>query len=82
MFYSQQPLRFQPGSRWQYSTAGIDVLGRIVEVVSGKACADFYTDRIFVPLGMKNTTFWPNARQAAHVAKSYKPGQSSGLEEN
>ena len=81
MFYSQQPLRFQPGSRWQYSTAGIDVLGRIVEVVSGKACADFYTDRIFVPLGMKNTTFWPNARQAAHVAKSYKPGQSSGLEE-
>lgn len=81
MGYSQQPLRFPPGTKWEYSNAGINTLGRIVEVVSGKPFADFLQERIFTPLGMKETTFWPTPSQAKRVAKSYQPAKEGrGLE--
>ena len=52
------PLDFQPGSRWAYSgLAGIDTLGRIVEVASGLTFDEFLWQRIFDPLGMKDTAF-------------------------
>jgi CubicO group peptidase (beta-lactamase class C family) len=42
----------------------------------------FLDERLFQPLGMKDTTFWPNEKQAARIAKSYKPGPGNqGLEE-
>jgi CubicO group peptidase (beta-lactamase class C family) len=52
------PLLFNPGDRWEYSL-GVDVLGRLVEVVSGKPLDEFFRSRIFVPLGMKDTYFYP-----------------------
>src|SRR5262249_21136885 len=61
--YSQQPLQFPPGSRWSYSNAGINTLGRIVEVVSGMSYAEFLQNRLFAPLSMKDTTFWPTSAQ-------------------
>lgn len=72
--YANKPLQFEPGSKWTYSTAGINVLGRIVEVVSGQPYAEFLAARIFKPLGMKSTTFWPTARQARRLATAYAPG--------
>lgn len=52
------PLDFQPGTRWSYSPgAGIDVLGRIVEIASGLTFDQFLQQRIFGPLGMRDTTF-------------------------
>ena len=52
------PLDFQPGTRWAYSgLAGIDTLGRIVEVASGLTFDEFLRQRVFEPLGMKDTTF-------------------------
>lgn len=55
---SQVPLEFQPGSRWTYSPgAGFDPLGRIVEIVSGQSLDQFLKQRIFDPLGMKDTFF-------------------------
>jgi CubicO group peptidase (beta-lactamase class C family) len=72
MAYSQVPLRFQPGSRWQYSNAGINTLGRIVEIVSGERYEDFMVGHILQPLGMKDTSFRPSAAQAARVVKAYK----------
>jgi CubicO group peptidase (beta-lactamase class C family) len=81
MAYSQQPLKFAPGSRWEYCNSGMNVLGRIVEVVSGESYADFLQDRIFKPLGMKDTTFWPSASQAKRLAKTYQPTKDGkGLE--
>ena len=81
MAYSQQPLKFAPGSRWEYCNSGINVLGRIVEVVSGDSFADFLQDRIFKPLGMKDTTFWPSTSQAKRLAKTYQPANDGkGLE--
>jgi len=82
MAYAQQPLQFPPGSKWQYSNAGINTLGRIVEVVSGQPYAVFLERRIFRPLGMEDTTFWPSRRQLKRLAKSYQPrSDGSGLEE-
>ncbi len=82
MAYSQQPLRFPPGSKWEYSNPGINTLGRIIEVVSGQKFADFLQRRVLDPLGMKDTTFWPTPGQAKRLAKSYKPAAGgAGLEE-
>lgn len=81
MAYSQQPLKFAPGSRWEYCNSGINVLGRVVEVVSGEPFAEFLRERIFRPLGMKDTTFWPSANQAKRLAKTYQPTKGGkGLE--
>ena len=68
---SQQPLEFEPGSRWKYSTAGSNVIGRIVEVVSGQRFEVFLQERFLNPLGMSNTTFFPSEWQASRTAKSY-----------
>lgn len=82
MAYSQQPLHFPPGSRWEYSNAGINTLGRIVEVVSGEPFADFLQRRIFKPLGMRNTAFHLSTGQVKRLAKSYRPRKAGpGLEE-
>ena len=82
MGYAQQALKFPPGSRWEYSNAGINTLGRIVEVVSGQPYAEFLERRLFQPLGMKDTTFWPTPAQAKRIANSYQnQAGGSGLEE-
>ena len=57
--YSQQPLQFEPGTRWQYSNMGLATLGRIIEVLSGKSYQDFLAERIFQPLGMEDSFFFP-----------------------
>ena len=80
MAYSQQPLRFPPGSKWEYSNPGINTLGRLVEVASGQKFADFLEQRIFKPLGLTDTTFWPTPAQANRIAKSYKSKTGGGLE--
>ena len=69
---SRQPLRFQPGSRWSYSTAGFDILGRIIEVVSGIPFDRFLQRRVFDPLGMKDTSFWIRSKAKDRWARSYQ----------
>jgi len=76
---AREPLRFQPGSRWGYSTAGIDVLGRVVEVVSGMTFDAFLRQRLFDPLGMKDTTFWPTPAQMKRLAHTYLPNADTGV---
>ncbi len=80
--YAREALLFPPGSKWQYCNSGINTLGRIVEVASGQPYAEFMQQRLFNPLGMKDTTFWPSPAQAARLAKSYKTNKATGkLEE-
>jgi CubicO group peptidase (beta-lactamase class C family) len=80
--YAREPLRFEPGSRWEYSNAGINTLGRVVEVVAGEPFADFLERRLFRPLGMKDTTFWPTPAQAKRLARAYRQkAEGAGLEE-
>ena len=70
--YAMTPLQFEPGSKYQYSNAGINTAGRIIEVVSGIPYEEFMDKRLFAPLGMKDTTFWPDEPQIARLAKSYQ----------
>src|SRR5205823_1560966 len=80
--YTMTPLLFQPDSNYRYSNAGINTAGRIVEVVSGMPYEDFMQKRLFDPLKMKDTTFWPNDEQLSRLARSYKPNAAkNGLEE-
>ncbi|MBI1346226.1 serine hydrolase [bacterium] len=72
--YAMTPLQFEPGAKYQYSNAGINTAARIIEVVSGQTFEDFLQERLFQPLGMHDTTFWPTEEQAARIATAYKPG--------
>ena len=66
------PLDFQPGTRWSYSpSAGFDTLGRIVEIVSGQSFDQFLRQRIFEPLGMKETFFHPAEDRLPRIATTY-----------
>ena len=71
--YAATPLQSEPGAKYQYSNAGINTGARIIEVVSGMSYEDFMDQRLFKPLGMKDTTFWPNEEQVSRLAKPYKP---------
>lgn len=51
------PLAFHPGTTWHYSLS-VDILGRVVEVASGKRLGDFLEERLFAPLKMKDTAFY------------------------
>jgi CubicO group peptidase (beta-lactamase class C family) len=66
------PLDFQPGTRWSYSPgAGFDTLGRVVEIISGQSYDQFLRQRIFDPLGMKDTVFHPAQDRLPRVATMY-----------
>jgi CubicO group peptidase (beta-lactamase class C family) len=79
--YASLPLESEPGTHYDYSNPGINTAGRIVEVVSREPYEKFMQDRLFKPLGMKDTTFIPNQEQLSRLASLYmvKPDHS-GLE--
>jgi CubicO group peptidase (beta-lactamase class C family) len=80
--YAMTPLQFEPDTKFQYSNAGINTAGRIIEVVSRMPYEEFLQKRLFDPLGMKDTTFWPSEEQQTRLAKAYKANaDNSDLEE-
>jgi CubicO group peptidase (beta-lactamase class C family) len=68
---ARQPLLFQPGTQWSYSSPGIEILGRIIEVCSGQKYEDFIASRILKPLGMKDSFFFPPADKLDRIAMVY-----------
>ncbi|WFE38670.1 serine hydrolase domain-containing protein [Micromonospora sp. WMMD998] len=71
------PLLFQPGTSWNYGVS-TDVLGRLVEVVSGQSLDAFFTERILRPLGMTDTRWWVDAADAKRLAALYTPHPATG----
>jgi CubicO group peptidase (beta-lactamase class C family) len=67
------PLLFQPGAEWNYSVA-TDVLGRVIEVVSGSALDEFLASRVFGPLGMTETGFWVPDAERGRLGALYTIG--------
>ena len=65
------PLAFEPGEKWQYG-ASADVLGAIVEIVSGMRFGEFLEKRIFAPLGMKDTAFYVPQDKQSRLSKVYE----------
>jgi CubicO group peptidase (beta-lactamase class C family) len=72
------PLLFNPGERFEYSL-GVDVLGYLVEVISGKSLDEFLRTRIFEPLGMKDTYFYPPESKLSRLAAAYTWYPEKGL---
>jgi CubicO group peptidase (beta-lactamase class C family) len=74
------PMQYEPGAKWKYTQSGINAAGRIVEVVSGKSFDAFLQERVFDPLGMKDTTFYPTDAQRARLATGYAKNKAGVLE--
>ena len=66
-----QPLKFEPGTKVQYSNVGIDIGATVVEAITGKRWETFLKERVLDPLGMSNSGFWPTAAQLAHQIELY-----------
>src|SRR5690348_8849411 len=75
--FARFPLLFQPGSEWNYSVA-TDVLGRVVEVVSGQSLDAFFAERILEPLGMHDTSFALREGDERRMAALYSPDPATG----
>lgn len=71
-------MQFEPGAQWKYCQSGINLAGRIVEVVSGKSFDTFTRERIFGPLGMKDATFFPTDAQRGRIATGYSRKKETG----
>jgi len=72
------PLLYQPGTRWHYSVS-TDVLGHLVEKVSGETLDVYFQTRIFAPLNMKDTAFYVPAEKVDRFAVCYGPKSDGGL---
>lgn len=75
------PLAFQPGDNWQYGLSA-DILGAVVEVISGMRFGDFLEKRIFEPLGMKDTAFYVPKEKQERLAKVYRQQPDGLIEEH
>ncbi|MBL1103289.1 beta-lactamase family protein [Streptomyces sp. 5-8] len=77
--YARLPLQFDPGTQWNYSVAS-NVLGRLIEVVSGQPLDAFFTERILGPLGMTDTGFHLAPGQEGRLARLYGETDEGGIE--
>src|SRR5262245_42118834 len=76
------PLAYQPGTTWDYSHS-TDVLGRLVEVISGQSRYQFERERLLDPLGMKDTSFYvTDANQHGRIAEPFANDRNFGIEAN
>jgi len=71
------PMQYEPGEKWRYTQSGINAAARIVEVVSGMTFDAFLQKRLFDPLGMTNSTFYPTPEQRARLATAYAKSQET-----
>jgi len=81
--YATMPLDFDPGTRWSYSNTGYTILGRILERVSGKPLETLLEERIFRPLGMRQTMYEPTRperRATGYVSWALGPMEPAQLE--
>jgi CubicO group peptidase (beta-lactamase class C family) len=76
--YASLPLQFDPGTEWNYSVAS-NVLGRVIEVVSGQSLDVFLAERIFRPLGMPDAGFQVSEEQAGRLAELYGETDGGGI---
>lgn len=76
--FTMNPLEFQPGEGYRYSNQGINTIGRVIEIASGMPYEAFLLQRVLVPLGMRDTTFFPTPQQLGRLAKAYGPDKQSG----
>ena len=72
------PMQYEPGTKWKYTQSGINVAARIVEITSGMSFDAFVQQRIFDPLGMKSTTFYPAEGSSTRLVTAYAKDKATG----
>ncbi|HSI12496.1 MAG TPA: serine hydrolase domain-containing protein, partial [Chthoniobacter sp.] len=72
------PMQYEPSEKWKYTQSGINTAARIVEVVSGKTFDAFLQERLFNPLGMKDTTFYISEAQRPRLVTAYAKNKDTG----
>lgn len=72
------PMQYEPGAKWKYTQSGINVAARLVEIASGMSFDEFVQKRIFDPLGMNSTTFYPMERFGDRLVTAYAKDQATG----
>ncbi|MEU0076058.1 serine hydrolase domain-containing protein [Streptomyces sp. NPDC006332] len=77
--YASLPLQYEPGTQWNYSVAS-NVLGRIIEVVSGQPLDTFFAERVLGPLGMTDAGFHVTPEQVGRLAELYGDADGGGIE--
>ncbi len=77
--YASLPLQFEPGTQWNYSVAS-NVLGRVIEIVSGTSLDTFFAERVFGPLGMTDAGFWVSDQQAHRLSELYGEKEDGTIE--
>lgn len=75
---TKAPMQFEPDAKWKYTTSPFSVAGRIVELLSGETYDAFLQQRLFDPLGMKDTTFYPTDEQMRRLANVYARNRGTG----
>jgi CubicO group peptidase (beta-lactamase class C family) len=75
--WASMPLLFEPGTGWNYSVAS-DVVGRVIEVLTGKSLDRVFTERVFGPLAMSDTRWWVDEPDVGRLAALYAPRPGSG----
>lgn len=78
-FFKNEPMDFPPGEKFKYNNSGYYLLGVIIEKVTGKTYETVINERIFKPLGMKNSYYGNHHRIVPNRASGYKPGNSGYL---
>jgi CubicO group peptidase (beta-lactamase class C family) len=73
--FRNKPLEFQPGSKWKYSNSGYVLVGYLIEKVSKESYQNFLQEKIFTPLGMKDTGYDSNSAIIFHRASGYSPSK-------
>src|SRR5579859_6163168 len=75
------PLNEQPGTAFRYGYS-IDVLGRLVEVLSGETLDQYFQEKIFAPLGMKDSAFFTPEEKWSRLATLYAPKPGGGIQKS
>ncbi|HEY0579395.1 MAG TPA: serine hydrolase, partial [Candidatus Nitrosocosmicus sp.] len=73
-YFKGQPMRFAPGTKWEYSNSGYFLLGYIIEQISGKTYGQYLEENIFKPLGMRNSFYTDNGTIVKNRASGYTQG--------
>ena len=76
--YLAAPMQYEPGERWKYTQSAINTASRIVEVVSGQPFEVFLEERLFGPLGMKDTGFYLSAEDILRLVTPYRKDATTG----
>lgn len=74
-YFKNQPMRFPPGTKWEYSNSGYVLLGHIIEVITGKTYGEYLEENIFKPLAMTNSRYASDRTLITHRADGYTHGK-------